>query len=77
MTATMKFFVMGAMPLGSFLAGALAAAVGLRNTLWLIGAVSALSILTVILTELRRVEVGPDGSSESDGTGVVLTELAS
>lgn len=77
MTATIKFFVMGSMPIGSFLAGAAAAAIGLRNTLWLIAAISAASILTVLLTELRRVEVGPDELHRSDEAGEVVTELAS
>ena len=60
MTATMKFFVMGAMPLGSFLAGALAGSVGSRSTLWLIAGVSALSVLAVAATKLREVSTPPE-----------------
>ena len=60
MTATMKFFVMGAMPLGSFLGGALAGGVGSRSTLWLIAGASALSVLAVAATKLREVSTPPE-----------------
>jgi Na+/melibiose symporter-like transporter len=60
MTATMKFFVMGAMPLGSFVAGALAAGLGSRSTLWVIAGVSALSVLAVAATKLREVSTPPE-----------------
>jgi MFS family permease len=60
MTATMKFFVMGAMPLGSFLGGALAGSLGSRSTLWLIAVVSALSVLAVAATKLREVSTPPE-----------------
>ncbi len=60
MTATMKFFVMGAMPLGSFLGGALAGSVGSRSTLWLIAALSGLSVLAVAATKLREVSTPPE-----------------
>jgi predicted MFS family arabinose efflux permease len=60
MTATMKFFVMGAMPLGSFLGGALAGRVGTRSTLWLIAVASALSVLAVAATKLREVSTPPE-----------------
>lgn len=61
MTATMKFFVMGAMPLGSFLAGLLGSTLGLRPTLWVIAASSALALVAlwrggfVAVAELPRV----------------------
>ena len=60
MTATMKFFVMGAMPLGSFLGGALAGSLGSRSTLWLIAALSGLSVLAVAATKLREVSTPPE-----------------
>lgn len=59
MTATMKFFVMGAMPIGSFVAGALAGDMGSRFTLWVIAAVSCVSVLAVAATKLRDVTVAP------------------
>jgi MFS family permease len=55
MTATMKFFVMGTMPLGSFLAGVLAAGLGDRSTLWLIAVVAAAPLLATALSKLRLV----------------------
>lgn len=60
MTATMKFFVMGAMPLGSFFGGALAGALGYRPTLWLIAAVGAASILATGLSKLRLLSEPPE-----------------
>ena len=56
----MKFFVMGAMPLGSFLGGALAGSLGSRSTLWLIAGVSGLSVLAVAATGLREVSTPPE-----------------
>ena len=55
MTATMKFFVMGTMPLGSFLAGILASALGDRSTLWLIAVVAGIPSLATALSKLRLV----------------------
>lgn len=60
MTATMKFFVMGAMPLGSFLGGVLAGVLGDRPTLWLIAAVAACSVLATALSNLRQVRTPPE-----------------
>jgi MFS family permease len=60
MTATMKFFVMGAMPLGSFLGGALAGALGDRPTLWVIAAVAAASVLATALSKLRLLSDPPE-----------------
>ncbi len=60
MTATMKFFVMGAMPLGSFLGGVLAGTLGDRPTLWLVAAVAASSILATALSNVRQVSIPPE-----------------
>lgn len=60
MTATMKFFVMGAMPLGSFLGGFLAGALGDRSTLWLIAAVGAVPVLATAFSKLRLVSSPPE-----------------
>jgi predicted MFS family arabinose efflux permease len=59
MTGTMKFLVMGTMPVGSFLGGVLAGSFGSRSTLWLIASVSALSVLAVAMTKLRKVSTAP------------------
>lgn len=42
-TASMRFLVFGAIPLGALLAGRLATAPGIRNPLWIILASYALS----------------------------------
>ncbi|MGH9106434.1 MAG: MFS transporter [Acidimicrobiales bacterium] len=60
MTATMKFFVMGAMPVGSFLGGALAGAIGDRPTLWVVAAVAAASVLATALSKVRLLSVPPE-----------------
>ncbi|MDA8302992.1 MAG: MFS transporter [Actinomycetota bacterium] len=60
MTATMKFFVMGAMPLGSFLGGALAGALGYRPTLWVIAAVAVAPVLATALSKLRLLSDPPE-----------------
>ncbi len=60
MTATMKFFVMGAMPLGSLAAGALGGTIGLRSTLWAIAGFALVPFLAVALTDVRRLRTSPD-----------------
>jgi len=59
MTGTMKFLVMGATPVGSFLGGVLAGSLGTRSTLWLVAAVSTLSVLAVAITKLGKVSTPP------------------
>lgn len=60
MTATMKFFVMGAMPAGSLLAGALGSTIGLRSTLWVVAGFSVVSLATVVTGGLRSVRTSPE-----------------
>jgi MFS family permease len=60
MTATMKFFVMGAMPLGSLAAGALGGTIGLRPTLWAIAGFALVPFLAVALTDVRGLRTSPD-----------------
>ncbi|NES27781.1 MFS transporter [Micromonospora terminaliae] len=52
--ATMRFLVMGALPLGGLLGGALGELVGIRSTLLLIGAGLALAPVPLLLSPLRR-----------------------
>lgn len=59
MTATMKFFVMGTMPLGSFLGGVLAGELGDRSTLAIVAAVAAVPVLATALSKLRLVAALP------------------
>ncbi len=60
MTATMKFFVMGTMPLGSFLGGVLAGELGDRSTLAILAAVASVPLLATSLSKLRSVSALPE-----------------
>lgn len=71
MTATMKFFVMGAMPLGSFLAGLLGSTLGLRTTLWVIAALSALAVVGLWRGGFVAVAELPRGSRRSERSATV------
>lgn len=66
MTASMKFFVMGAMPLGSFLAGLLGSTLGLRATLWVIAGLSALAVVGLWRGGFAAVTELPRGSRRSE-----------
>ncbi|MDQ1438034.1 MAG: hypothetical protein QOK43_1663 [Acidimicrobiaceae bacterium] len=59
MTATMRFMVWGALPLGSLAGGAMGEALGLRTTLWIAAVGSALSALPVVVGPLRRLQSMP------------------
>ncbi|MFC4017146.1 MFS transporter [Micromonospora sp. GCM10011542] len=52
--ASMRFLVMGALPLGGLLGGALGDALGVRATLFVIGAGLTLAPLPLLLSPLRR-----------------------
>jgi hypothetical protein len=52
--ATMRFLVMGTFPVGALVGGTLGEVIGLRDTLWLSGAVLTAAALRVHLA-LRRV----------------------
>lgn len=59
MTATMRFLLWGALPLGSVLGGVLGAVFGRRPTLW-VGAIGGtLSALPVLLSPLRKLRTMP------------------
>ena len=63
MTATMRFMIWGALPLGSLLGGALGATLGRRTALW-VGAVGgAMSALPVLLSPLPRLRTMPEPAS--------------
>jgi len=66
MTATMRFLVWGALPLGSLLGGVLGDSLGLRNTLW-VGAVgTSLSALPVLFGPLRKLREMPEPAVVSE-----------
>jgi MFS family permease len=63
--ATMRFAVMGMLPLGGVLAGVLAQAIGVRPTLWILGVGLSLAPLPLVLSPLRGlrdVEHEPAGA---------------
>lgn len=60
MTATMRFVVWGALPLGSFLGGALGDGLGLRQTLWVGAGGTAVAGVSVLLSPLRRLRQMPE-----------------
>jgi MFS family permease len=55
MTATMRFLAVAAAPLGSIVGGALATAIGLRQTLWVVGALGlVLALVAMRWSPVRR-----------------------
>jgi len=53
--ATVRFVSWGAIPVGSLVAGALGSWIGVRQTLFLLGALTALSPLILLLSPVRRM----------------------
>jgi predicted MFS family arabinose efflux permease len=54
MTATMRFLAIAAAPLGSLVGGALATQIGLRETLWVVGALGlVLSVVAMRWSPVR------------------------
>ncbi len=65
MTATMRFLTVAMAPLGSFAGGALASAIGLRNTLLTIGALGlALAAAAILWSPVRRHRQLPSTAGE-------------
>ena len=66
-TATMRFLIMGAFPLGAFIGGILGELVGLRGTLWIAGIIILLSPIPLFLAlrHTRDVEHLPSWHTES------------
>jgi predicted MFS family arabinose efflux permease len=59
MNATIRFAVWGTIPIGSLIGGILGATIGLRPTLWVAVAGSALAVLPVFLSPLRTMRELP------------------
>jgi MFS family permease len=57
--ATMRFLILGLMPLGALLGGALGGAIGVKNTLWIACAGSALSFVPALFSPLRTMRDMP------------------
>jgi MFS family permease len=67
MTATMRFLVWGALPLGSLLGGILGDQLGLRDTLWVAAIGSALAAAPVVLGPLRKLKEMPEPAATTTG----------
>ena len=61
MTATMRFLVMGVMPVGSLAGGILATTFEPRTTLWVTAMIASVAFLPVLLSRVpqRESEGGP------------------
>lgn len=67
-TATMRFLIMGAFPLGAFIGGILGELVGLRGTLWIAGIIILLSPIPLFLAlrYTRDIEELPSWHTEPE-----------
>ncbi len=67
-TATMRFLIMGAFPLGAFIGGILGELVGLRGTLWIAGIIILLSPIPLFLAlrHTRDIEELPSWHTEPE-----------
>ncbi|MDP8957148.1 MAG: MFS transporter [Actinomycetota bacterium] len=68
MNATVRFLVWGTMPIGAFIGGALANAIGLRTTLFLAGIGGMLVGLPVLLSPVRKLREIPEPEDEPTAT---------
>jgi hypothetical protein len=65
MTATMRFLAVAAAPLGSLAGGALATGIGLRQTLWAVGALGlVLAVVAMRWSPVRRHRHLPAAASD-------------
>ncbi len=64
--ATMRFLILGLMPLGALAGGALGSTIGVRETLWIGSAGCALSWLPAMFSPLRTMRHMPDGDLRPD-----------
>jgi MFS family permease len=60
MNASMRFIVWGTIPLGALVGGALAAAIGLRTTLFLAAGLETLALLPLLLSPIRTLRAFPE-----------------
>lgn len=65
MSATMKFMVIGSMPIGSLLGGVLGASIGLRPTIWIAATAASVAFLPLVLSPVRGLRAIPMRSSDA------------
>jgi MFS family permease len=70
MNATIRFAVWGTIPIGALAGGILGATIGLRPTLWVAVAGSALAVLPVFLSPLRTMRELPTSYVPESAAGV-------
>jgi MFS family permease len=64
MNSVMRFIVWGVMPIGSLLGGALATAIGLRETMWIGAAIGSVCFLPVLLSPVRGLREMPEPAAQ-------------
>ena len=68
-TATMTLIVTGTSPLGALIAGALATAIGIRETLWIMFGITAVSGTVLLTGAIRQNRDLPTRCRCKDGSG--------
>ena len=66
MNATMKFMVIGAMPIGSLIGGVLGASIGLRPTIWIAAVATSVAFVPLALSPVRSLRAIPIPARSSD-----------
>ncbi|HEX2266986.1 MAG TPA: MFS transporter [Actinomycetota bacterium] len=73
MNATIRFLVWGTMPIGAFIGGALANAIGLRTTLFVAAVGGLFVVLPVLLSPVRKLREIPEPEDEPTEAGPSIT----
>jgi MFS family permease len=60
MTATMRFVVLGVLPIGAVLGGIAGGVFGIRTTLWISAAIASVSVVWVMLSPVAKLTSVPD-----------------
>jgi MFS family permease len=66
MTATVRFVVLGVLPIGAVLGGVTGGLLGVRNTLWISAGIAAVSVVWVMLSPVARLTTVPEPIDPDD-----------
>ena len=66
MTATMRFVVLGVLPIGAVLGGIAGGVFGIRTTLWISAAIASVSVVWVMLSPVAKLTTVPDPIDPAD-----------